>query len=154
MKLYLIVEGDGEVGAAPVLLRRLLSEANCFSVDVGRPIRKKQADFRNKERLQKAVKLTLLQPDCAGIIIIFDGEDECPKSVADDARLWASEVLPQGILCDVVVAYREYETWFLSSLESLRGKCEIRNDAETPEMPESRRGSKEWLEEFMPTNRA
>ena len=43
MKVYPIVEGHGEVEAAPVLLRRLLAEARCQSIGVGRPIRRTQS---------------------------------------------------------------------------------------------------------------
>lgn len=153
MKIYPIVEGHGEVQAVPVLLRRLLGEAQCNSVEVGRPIRRTQAQFRNKEDVEKAVKLALLQKDCSAVVILFDGEDDCPKEAAEKVRAWAQAAAGQ-VPCDVVVAYREYETWFLSSIESLRGHCGINDDAATPNDPESRRDAKGALEHFMPERRA
>lgn len=153
MKIYPIVEGHGEVAAVPVLLRRLLAEAGCHAVEVGRPIRRTQAQFRGEEEVKKAVGLALLQPDCAAVVILFDGEDDCPKEVAEKVRAWARAASGK-VPCEVVVAYREYETWLLSAVESLRGECGISDMAAAPGDPESRRDAKGALEEFMPQRRA
>lgn len=153
MKVYPIVEGHGEVEAAPVLLRRLLVEADCGNVGVGRPIRRTQSQLRSKEGIQAGVRLALLQPECAAVVILFDGEDDCPKELAAQVRGWAREAAA-GKPCDVVIAYREYETWFLAALESLRGQYGIRHDAAAPAIPESKRDAKGALEEFMPADRA
>lgn len=153
MKIYPIVEGHGEMQAVPVLLRRLLLEARCHSVEIGRPIRRTQAQFRNKEDVEKGVTLALLQPDCSAVVILFDGEDDCPKALAGEVRTWAQGAAG-GVPCDVVIAYREFETWFLSAVESLRGRCGIANGAVSPANPESRRDAKAALEEFMPKRRA
>jgi hypothetical protein len=153
MKIYPIVEGHGEVEAAPVLLRRLLAEAQCHTIGVGRPIRRTQSQLRSKEGIQAGVKLALLQPECAAVVILFDGEDDCPRELATSVRTWALEAAC-GRPCDVVIAYREYETWFLAALESLRGSYGIRDDANAPDNPESRRDAKGALEEFMPADRA
>jgi hypothetical protein len=87
------------------------------------------------------------------VVILFDGEDDCPRERGAEVRAWAREVAA-GRPCDVVVAYREYETWFLAAVESLRGKYGIRPDATAPANPESRRDAKGALEEFMPADRA
>lgn len=153
MKLYPIVEGHGEVTATPVLLRRLLAQAECYGMEVGTPIRRTQSQFRSKETVQAAVRLAKLQPHCACIVLLFDGEDDCPKELGETVRAWAKEAAGDTP-CDVVIAYREYETWFLAALESLSGQYGIRADATAPANPELRRGSWEWLEEFMPPHRA
>jgi hypothetical protein len=153
MKLFPIVEGHGEVEAVPVLLRRLVAEADCQNVGVGRPIRRTQSQLRSKEGIQAGVKLALLQPECAAVVILFDGEDDCPKELAATVRAWAREAAA-GKPCDVVVAYREYETWFLAALESLRGQYGISRNATAPANPESKRDAKGVLEEFMPPDRA
>lgn len=153
MKVYPIVEGHGEVEAAPVLLRRLIAEANCFNVGVGRPIRRTQSQLHSKEGIQAGVRLALLQPECAAVLILFDGEDDCPKERGAEVRAWAREVAA-GRPCDVVVAYQEYETWFLAAVESLRGQFGIRPDATAPANPETERDAKGALEEFMPADRA
>jgi hypothetical protein len=153
MKIYPIVEGHGEVAAAPILLRRLLEEANCNHIGVGHPIRRTQSQLRSKEGIQAGVHLARLQPECAAVVILFDGEDDCPKKISAQIRTWVREAAA-GTPCDVVVAYREYETWFLATIESLRGRHGISRTATAPANPESRRGAKEALEEFMPRDRA
>jgi hypothetical protein len=153
MKVYPIVEGHGEVEAAPVLLRRLLAEARCQHIGVGRPIRRTQSQLRSQEGIQAGVRLALLQPDCAAVVILFDGEDDCPREIAVNVRSWAHAVAG-GTPCDVVVAYREYETWFLAAIESLRGVSGIAKDAAVPKNLEARRDAKGALEEFMPPDRA
>jgi hypothetical protein len=66
---------------------------------------------------------------------------------------WAQQVA--GVKpCFIVLAHREYETWFLAAIESLRGICGIRDDATVLPNFESRRGAKEVMEEYMPRNRS
>ena len=152
MKVYLIVEGHGEVTAAPVLLRRLLWDcAQSYGVDVGNPvIRRTQSQLRREADVRDAVRLALAQPDCAAVLVLFDGEDECPVELAALVRGWAQAAAGQ-IPCEVVIAYREYETWFLAALESLRGRCRIAEDASAPANPELKRDAEGALEEFMPS---
>lgn len=150
MKLYPIVEGHGEVTAVPVLLRRLLwAEAQCYEINVGNAIRRTQSQFRREADVQSAVRLALLQPDCAGVLLLFDGEDDCPVELAAKVRVWAQQAAG-AVPCDVVIAYREYETWFLAAVDSLRGQCRISQDASPPPNPESKRNAKGALEAFMP----
>lgn len=144
MKIYPIVEGHGEVAAAPVLLRRLLAEAQCYEVAIGSPIKRTQSQLRGEQSVQAAARLAMLQPDCAAVVFLFDGEDDCPKEIAERVRRWA--VAASGKTpCEVVVAYREYETWFLAAVESLRGQRGIRADATAPRDPESKRDAKTAL---------
>jgi hypothetical protein len=153
MNVQPIVEGHGDVQAVPVLLRRLLSEAGVFSVGVGKPIRRKKSELHTQTGVQNAVRIALLQPQCASILFLFDSEDSCPKELAPMILGWARQVA--GVRpCFVVLAYREYETWFLAAIESLRGKCGIRCDATVIANCENRRGAKEALEEYMPRNRS
>jgi hypothetical protein len=150
VKLYPIVEGHGEVTAVPVLLRRLLwNQAQCYGINVGIPIRRTQSQFRREAEVHTAVRLAMLQPDCAAVLLLFDGEDDCPVELAARVRTWAQQAAG-ATPCDVVVAYREYETWFLAAVDSLRGQCRISENASVPPNPESKRNAKGALEAFMP----
>ena len=51
------------------------------------------------------------------------------------------------------MATREYESWFLATIESLRGARGIRTDATSHSDPESRRGAKAELRRRMTPNR-
>ena len=46
---------------------------------------------------------------------------------------------------EAVVAKREYEAWFLASIESIAGSRTLARDIVAPRHPESIRGAKEWL---------
>ena len=52
------------------------------------------------------------------------------------------------------MAYREYEAWFLGSIESLRGKRGIRQDAESHPDPEQPKGAKGQLDARMQAGRS
>jgi hypothetical protein len=49
-----------------------------------------------------------------------------------------------------VLAYREFETWFLAAAQSLRGQRGLPSDLDPPDAPEAIRGAKEWLGKNMP----
>ena len=101
--------------------------------------------------MRKAVQLARLQPDFAAILIMFDGDDDCPKDIALPVQAWArSESNP--IPCFVVMPTREFEAWFLATIESLRGVRGILADATSHACPESPRGAAEELRKRMTPN--
>jgi hypothetical protein len=153
MKIQPIVEGHGECEAVPVLLRRLIVEAAVYELGIGRPIRQSRSHLLNEDRLRKAVRLALKQPDCRAILVLFDADRDCPKELAPKIEGWAREEAGQ-VPCAVVMASREYEAWFLASIESLRGKHGIRKDAESHPSPEKPRGAKGLLEKRMVANQS
>jgi hypothetical protein len=149
MTIQPIVEGHGEVAAVPVLLRRLRDLALIHPLEVNAPIRRHCTDFFEEAELRKAVRLALKQ-ECDGILLIVDGDrdNDCPKDQAPEILAWAKDEAGTKP-CAVVMAYREYEAWFLASIESLRGKRSIRQDAESHPNPEVPKGAKEQLEDRM-----
>jgi len=153
MKIQPIVEGDGEVNAVPVLLRRLRDLANAYPLDVNSPIRRPRADLVRQDGIRKAVRLARKQQDCAAILIVYDSDDDCPKDLAPQVQAWGqAEVSP--LPCYVVMPAREFEAWFLATIESLRGVRRILNDATSHPDPESRRGATEELRKRMQPNRS
>ena len=152
MVLQPIVEGHGEVSAVPVLLRRLADAANAHELRVNPPIRRKRSELVNQVAIQKAVRIASWQPDCRGILILFDSDDDCPKELACTIQGWA-QAEATHIPCAVVLAHREYEAWFLGGIESLRGKRGIRIDAASHPLPETPRDAKGALEDCMMAGR-
>lgn len=140
-----IVEGQGDEAAVPLLLRRLQDEAQAWGFTVGRPHRKRRTQLVRKDSLQGAVRVAVLQPACAGVLVLFDADDDCPKELAPTLEEWAREAAG-GRPCAVVMASREYEAWFLASIEALRGKVAIVAGATShpdPEMPRDAKGELE-----------
>ena len=148
MNIQPIVEGHGDVKALPVLLRRFRDEAEVRDVDVGRPIRRPRSRLVDAAGVQQAVRLALVQPGCSAVLLLFDGDSDCPAELGPTVQAWATAAA-DGTPCRVVLAHREYEAWFLAAIESLRGRRGIRNDAESHPAPENPRGAKEQLEARM-----
>lgn len=98
--------------------------------------------------MKQAVRLALIQPDCGAVLILFDGDSDCPAELGPTVQRWATEAA-DGVPCAVVLAHREYEAWFLAAIESLRGQRGVRTDAEPHPAPEDPRGVKEQLEARM-----
>ncbi len=143
-----IVEGHGEVGAIPVLLRRFLAEAGVHHIDVGKPIRRKRSELVQEASVRRSVRLALLQPECGGILIVFDSDDDCPRYLAPQIEEWA-RTEAGAVPCGVVMAHREYEAWFLASLKALRGVRGIVADAASHAAPEAPRNAKGELRRHM-----
>jgi hypothetical protein len=121
---------------------------------VNPPIRRHVSDFFDEAQLRKAIRLAIKQ-DCQAILLIVDGdaEGDCPRAQAPAILGWA-RAEAAGTACAVVMAYREYEAWFLASIESLRGKRGIREDATSHPNPEQPRGAKGQLEMRMAQGRS
>ena len=148
MKLVPIVEGKGEMEAVPLLLRRLASEYNDSTyVEIESALRIKRSQVVKQDAIQRMIQLAKRQGG-DGIMILFDSDDDCPVSLAPKITEWAKEVAADTP-CVTVMAHREFEAWFLASIESLRGKRGIRDDAESHTNPERPRDAKRALKERM-----
>ncbi|MBI3944028.1 MAG: DUF4276 family protein [Chloroflexi bacterium] len=134
--------------AVPVLLRRLQHEAQTFNLQIGKPIRRSRSELISVAKIEISVRYALLRPGCAAILILFDSDNDCPKEIAPAIEAKAQE-LAGPIPCAVVMANREYEAWFLGTLESLRGQRSVRMNATSLSEPEVLRGAKERLQAYM-----
>lgn len=146
-----IVEGDGEVAALPVLLRRI----NGWLTPDGQvqafpPIRVRRDRFLNREEEFRR-HLLLAAAKCGKdgwILILLDADDDCPAMLGAQTLKRAREYAPhRGI--SVVLANREYENWFIAAAESLnghRGFSSTRHDIMEAERP---RNAKGWIGEHM-----
>jgi len=142
-----IVEGDGEVAALPVLLRRLAESRtpNVFA-DVLPPIRVRRDRFLNREdEFHRYLLLAAAKcGDHGWILILLDADDDCPAETAIRILERARVCVPHRRI-SVVLAKSEYEAWFIASAQSLHGHrgfvfdpAEV-IDAETP------RDAKGWI---------
>ena len=149
--IQLVVEGHGEVEALPVLLRRLRDEASAWTVKIGKPIRRPRNRLASESGVTQAVEIALRQSTCEAILIVFDGDRDCPAELGPKVRGWAESAA--RLPCEVVLPHREYEAWFLAAVESLRTHDLIRTDAETHPDPEQPHGAKEQLKERLAAGR-
>ena len=145
MNIQPIVEGHAEVAAVPVLLRRLIHEAQSWEVDVGKPIRKPRSEFATENGVARAVTLARSEPSCGGILLLFDSDDDCPAEMGPRVQGWANSA-SGPIPCAVCMAHREFEAWFLATADTLREHKAMKADAQPHPNPESPRGAKGHLE--------
>lgn len=129
-----IVEGHGEVEAVPALLHRIALEAPNHALRVNAPIRVKAGSFLNdgtyfrKQIILAAAKAA----QAAGfVLIILDCEDHCPATLGP-SLLERARTIRNDVSYLVVLAYREYESWFLAAARSLRGMRGLAEDLDPP----------------------
>jgi hypothetical protein len=152
-KLVPIVEGQSEVESVPVLLRRLLALQSRHDVQVIRPIRTGRYKVVRTGELERACLLALRRIEgCDAILILLDADDDCPKALAPDLLRRAQAVCGDTPVA-VVLAKREFEAWFLASLDSLRGRRGLAADVVCPANPEEIRDAKGYLTQAMLTGR-
>lgn len=148
-----IVEGDGEVAALPVLLRRLaLWRGPVDYVDVLTPIRVYKDRFLNRpEEFSRHLKLAAAKCGDAGwILILFDADDDCPAKKGAAVLAQAQTIVPHRRIA-VVLANREYEAWFIAAAESLNGCRGFQSQANDTQLePEIPRNAKGWMRERLP----
>lgn len=147
MNIFIIVEGQGEESALPVLLRRLAAEESLPLTIAGRPWREPRSRILTADTLQRVLEFGRRRADAA--MIVFDADDDCAVELARRVSSLAQQVCP-GFPVSVVVAVREYEAWFLASAEALRGVRGLPPDLARPEAPETVRDAKGWLSARMP----
>lgn len=149
-----IVEGKGEVEAVPKLLRRLFQHGRQHGfLVVNPPIRIKSGSFLNDEDyFRRYVELASRKAQGhfrGNVLILLDCEDNCAGKLGPQLLARARKVHSQ-VPFTVVLAHREYETWFLASAPSLRSVGGLPVDLDAPTDPEAIRGAKEWLATRMP----
>lgn len=145
-----IVEGEGEVAALPVLLRRLNEwRTPGLYVQVSPPIRVKRDRFLNRDdEFRRHVLLAAAKSGPSGwVLILLDADDDCPAALGRATLERACLITDRPL--SVVIANREFEAWFIASARSLHGyrrfaceSCEA-IEAEVP------RDAKGWMAERM-----
>ncbi len=145
-----IVEGDGEVSALPVLLRRLGEwQTPDVYVQVLPPIRVRKDRFLNRaEEFSRHLQLAAAKcGDDGWILVLLDADDDCPATKEAEILEHGRAVIPHRRLA-VVLANREYEAWFIAAAASLDGFRNFHRqpddefgDAEIP------RNAKGWIGE-------
>lgn len=145
-----IVEGHGEVTAVRELVRRIGIELlDGTWINVAQPFRLDSGKMRKADELAKAIRVQGARVQgSGGVLVLRDGDDkdiDCPVHLA--ASLKPGQESSTHV--QVVIAWREYEAWFLAAADSLRSHPAVRHDAIPPANPEGKRDAKHELEKLM-----
>lgn len=147
MRLFTIVEGQGEEAALPVLLRRFSARHGGAFELAGRPWRESRQRMLSEEHMSRVFSVARTRRADAALVIL-DSDDECAVALARRLNDIARRLMPD-VTTSVVVAVREFEAWFLAGAESLRGQRGLPASLERPDAPESIRDAKGWLSRQM-----
>ena len=151
MKIASIVEGDGEVAALPVLLRRLIEwrALDCYH-HVQMPIKVRRDRFLNRdEEFRRMLHLAAAKCGDGGwILVLLDADDDCPATLGPQIATRAAQCVPHRSV-SVVLANREYEAWFIAAATSLNGHRGFTLDPTDRTDPETPRDAKGWLKRRM-----
>jgi hypothetical protein len=158
LTLVPIVEGDGEVTALPLLLRRLFHEVyQVYDVRIARP---KNAhgcgNLTAPDQLERFVAYALLEPECDGILVVIDNDavqgliegnvlnEDCAPAFARYLATRIQAMHPTKPVA-IVVARWEYEAWFLASLETVGTVVGVPEGTIYEGNVESERSAKGWI---------
>jgi hypothetical protein len=143
--LACIVEGDGDLQAVPIAIRKIVHE-----IDPGlglkiHLLRVPRTKLVKPGELERSIELAARRAGRGGaILVVVDSDDDCPATLGPELLARARKVR-SDLPVSVVLAKREFEAWFLASARSLRGLRGLASDLVPPPDPESIRGAKEWL---------
>lgn len=151
-----IVEGHGEVQALPVLLRRLTMEVSPETdLRLNPALRVKACSFLDEKGegyFEKYIELAARKAKAwpkSCVLILLDCEDICPAELGPKLLRRAKNCRPDMTFM-VILAHREYESWFLAAANSLQGICGLPDSLSSPKNIESIRDAKGWLSQMMP----
>jgi hypothetical protein len=155
LRMAAIVEGHGDDRALPRLIARIAAIEVPHATVVVKPILRVPGNRLVKPgELERHVELAARRLGGLGAILVLldcDWRNGCPKHDAPPL-LARCRHARRDMLVSVVLAYKEFETWFLAAAESLAGTQRLAAPLTAPNDPEAIRGAKEWLSRHMPAH--
>ena len=152
-----VVEGDGDVAALPGLLARILLENNNrpdVLVAQGKSgVVKANGRPNLANKLDKFLQHAQNKPDCDAILVLLDADNDCPVDLGQRLSQRSEQI---GTKCPVriVCARRSYESWFLASLDTVKGKSVIPDTAALSGDAETVPNPKQWITALLPQGQA
>ena len=151
-----VVEGDGDVAALPELLGRILLEKydrpDVMVAQGKSGVVKANGRTNLEKKLDKFLQHAQNKPGCGAILVLVDADEDCPVTVFQELSRRCKEICP---ICPVQIVYarREYESWFLASLDTIKGSAGIPDTAAFMGDAEGIANPKQWLTDQMPAGR-
>lgn len=155
MRLLPIVEGQGDMQAVPLLLRRVLHEV-CARFDVEVLQVQKRGEWpRVKRDFDRMYRSARIESTSILWVVDFDCE-ECLDPIIE--RNWlrqqVARIDPSGRV-EIVFMIQEYESLFLSDPSCICSSYpELSETTTFPSEPEAVRDAKGWISNALPKGRA
>ena len=147
-----IVEGQGEELALRTLFYKILEAHQVETYPlILRPWRiRKGIIVQNPAEFERYAAQAISDAGpTARLFVLLDADDDCPAELGPILLRRLTARFPHNSV-SVNIANREYETWFIASLEAIADLAGIPGNAVSPVQVESIRGAKEWLTSRMP----
>ncbi|MGW2086635.1 DUF4276 family protein [Streptomyces sp. NPDC001880] len=147
MTIASVVEGEGELSALPILLRRLTHEAGVWDANILKPYRVGRGRLIKQGGLEASVDALADRvpvDGSGGVLIVLDADDDCPAALGPSLLERATAARPDRRTA-VVLAQREFEAWFIAAAPTLGGCRGLPHGLEVPTNCETPRDCKGWL---------
>jgi hypothetical protein len=150
VRISCVVEGHGDVEAVPIVIKRIAATMMPPpDVQIPSTIRTPKSKLIKAGELERAVELAARKAAGRGaVIVVLDSDDDCPMELGP-TLLERARLVRGNIPLSVVLAKREFESWFIAAAESIAGHHGFAPGMQAPPVPEDIRGAKEWLTEHM-----
>lgn len=113
----LVVEGPGDKGALPILLRNYLAATMDFRELLGKPVTLKgKGSATTPDGIEGYVRAAA-RPGCIGIIVLLDADDDKVCQLGPDLQQRAQAQVSVPVI--VAVAEKDFEDWLYCSIETL-----------------------------------
>ena len=153
-RLLTIVEGDGDVRAAPILIRRILEKNGIFDVKL-LPAQRRGEYPSVKKHFDTCFMAAIKEISPILWIMDFDSKGyDCPYQEAEQLLSRAQALHPNWPL-KIAFLIKEYEVLFLYDEKATRAVFpDIPKQVEFPKNPQEIRGAKEWISDKRPSGMA
>jgi hypothetical protein len=149
-ELLLVVEGHGEVSAAPLLVRRLLAERlDIHYCDIETQRRRDIGHLRARDWVNFRRYVDAAYNEERPILWLLDCDDDCAKEIVHELTQQVATTNPRQPIAFALLPC-EYETMFLYDIEAAKDSLPIAAAVAGPDNPKNIRGAKGWLDRHMP----
>ena len=115
----LVVEGEGDRRAVPVVLRSWLATQGIHEDILGKPV---TCNGRDKAIMPKGLEgfaaVATSRPGCRGLLVVLDSEGDSVCQLGPELWKRAKSVTPLPV--SVCLAEENYEDWIVASAETLQ----------------------------------
>lgn len=114
----LVVEGPGDRESIPVLLRKHMhAKADYRDVIAKVLCSDGKSNLTREEGIEGYVAAASARPGCVGILVVLDGDDDCPANLGPELLSRCKAVTNKPV--EIVVIERTFEDWLYASIETL-----------------------------------
>lgn len=113
----LVVEGPGDRGALPALLRMHLHGKDDYREILGKPVTLKGKGSATTDNGIEGYVAAAARPGCVGVIVLLDADDDASCQLGPELLARAQSVV--GVPVIIAIAERDFEDWIYRSVETL-----------------------------------